>query len=129
MSWHIRVMSIDLIYSSINLKILTNISKYVTSHIKCNTDTSDKNKYLNSIILGVYEKYHKIPDNIGTLRKLKHHKTQFCWICGNSISNNMIIRTLPCQHLFHKRCIDKWLIYNNFKCAQCSECISVQTVS
>jgi hypothetical protein len=116
-------MSVDLIYSSRNLKKLTNITKYITSHIKLNTDTVDKNQYLKSIILAVHHKYHQIPDNIGLIETQKHSQTQCCWICGNNISNTSVSRTLPCQHRFHKRCIDTWLVHNKFECANCQNCI------
>ena len=37
-----------------------------------------------------------------------------CYICYNNIYTNEYVRELNCNHSFHKKCIDKWLI----KCLQ-----------
>lgn len=45
---------------------------------------------------------------------------QFCVICQDHIGNNIIIRTLACDHSFHLHCIDKWFSENT-KCPTCNK--------
>lgn len=56
-------------------------------------------------------------------RKLLKDKTELCCIiCQNTIKPNHVIRNLPlCNHIFHKRCIDKWFKQDkkNMKCPIC----------
>lgn len=35
-----------------------------------------------------------------------------CCICFENIKSNEYIRELNCNHTFHKKCIDKWLLYS-----------------
>lgn len=37
---------------------------------------------------------------------------QVCCICLAKYANNDELRELPCSHLFHKECVDKWLKIN-----------------
>ena len=41
-----------------------------------------------------------------------------CCICLCEYEPNEVVRTLPCLHMFHKKCIDTWLQKN----AICPEC-------
>jgi hypothetical protein len=41
--------------------------------------------------------------------KCKSEKVD-CSICCNSVKYNEYIRKLSCNHVYHKKCIDKWLI-------------------
>ena len=50
------------------------------------------------------------------------HKT--CVICCENFIANDTIRRLDCLHIFHKNCIDKWLIENNH-CPVCKYEIKV----
>ena len=35
-----------------------------------------------------------------------------CVLCIEPFHNGASLRKLPCNHLYHKECIDKWLIYS-----------------
>lgn len=37
---------------------------------------------------------------------------QVCCICLGKYANNDELRELPCVHVFHKDCVDKWLKIN-----------------
>ncbi|KAL4493495.1 hypothetical protein ABPG72_007503 [Tetrahymena utriculariae] len=43
---------------------------------------------------------------------------QDCSICLNNYLDKEILRVLPCEHRFHRACIDKWLLQNS-KCVIC----------
>ena len=42
-----------------------------------------------------------------------------CSICLESYDENCIIRKLNCSHIFHKDCIDPWLLKESYKCPIC----------
>lgn len=49
----------------------------------------------------------------------KHHSDQTtCVVCMCDFEEQQILRDLPCSHMFHAKCVDKWLkvsiIYTNF---------------
>ena len=44
-----------------------------------------------------------------------------CFICLDDFNDNNIIRKLKCVHLFHKECIDPWLLKENHTCPVCRE--------
>jgi hypothetical protein len=37
---------------------------------------------------------------------------QVCCICLSKFSNDEDLRELPCAHIFHMECVDKWLQIN-----------------
>ena len=41
-----------------------------------------------------------------------------CVICQEMFNINNMVRRLPCLHIFHQKCIDKWL-ESNAKCPTC----------
>lgn len=41
-----------------------------------------------------------------------------CCICLESMKRYQSIKTLPCVHKFHKKCVDHWLRYEMF-CPNC----------
>lgn len=49
--------------------------------------------------------------------KEKHKE---CVICMDEFFKGDTIRYLPCTHMYHKQCIDSWLI-RNFTCPSCME--------
>ena len=62
---------------------------------------------------------------LGSYKKNNNDKLNedLCPIClENFTTNNCVIRELKCGHIFHKKCIDKWL-YNSEK-MECPYCNS-----
>lgn len=41
-----------------------------------------------------------------------------CAVCLSEFERDEHVRTLPCSHLFHVECIDRWLVFNK-KCPVC----------
>jgi hypothetical protein len=55
----------------------------------------------------------------------KHLRCNICSICQNDFIKGEYIRELPiCQHIYHKKCIDKWFSKDlkNMRCPICREC-------
>lgn len=50
------------------------------------------------------------------------HEKQ-CTVCQDDYQDDDDVRILPCGHIFHKDCIDTWLLNYNYKCPVCrKEC-------
>jgi hypothetical protein len=58
-------------------------------------------------------------------KKYSEISTEFntCSICQDELSKDNIIRQLNCNHIYHKECIDKYLLEYSNKCPVCrTEC-------
>lgn len=64
-------------------------------------------KITNKEINNVLGKYEKIKGNDKILENE-------CIICSENFKINEMKRKLPCSHIFHKKCIDKW--FTKYKC-------------
>lgn len=42
-----------------------------------------------------------------------------CSICLDDYEPESKLRRIPCEHLFHTKCLDKWLTENSYKCPLC----------
>jgi hypothetical protein len=56
---------------------------------------------------------------IPTKKYQKTDKYDTCPICLNEYEEGVKIRLLPCEHIYHMDCIDKWLLRNNRFCPVC----------
>jgi len=54
-------------------------------------------------------------------KKYSEISTEFntCSICLDELSKDNIIRQLNCNHIYHKECIDKYLLEYSYKCPIC----------
>lgn len=52
------------------------------------------------------------------LKNDKHINFDYCSICLDNNNENMILRKLVCNHIFHINCIEKWLSENT-NCPMC----------
>ncbi|OMJ10700.1 RING-H2 finger protein ATL77 [Smittium culicis] len=48
-----------------------------------------------------------------------------CLICFDYIQLDDEVRKIPCKHLFHKDCIDKWLTERSDFCPTCRYCLKI----
>jgi hypothetical protein len=46
--------------------------------------------------------------NVGCWRQVAHEQTG-CVVCMCDFESRQLLRTLPCTHEFHAKCVDKWL--------------------
>jgi hypothetical protein len=66
-------------------------------------------------------------DKVSNLEKFsnldKETKTKFdtCSICFDDFKEENIVRQIKCNHLFHKDCIDPWLLKESYQCPVCRE--------
>ncbi len=63
-------------------------------------------------------KYEDIINKIGKSCKKIKNECQ-CTICHEDLKQNQLYRPLPCNHIFHKKCIDQWFKNNNPTCPLC----------
>ena len=56
--------------------------------------------------------------------KLKKFDT--CLICLDEFKEENIIRKINCDHIFHKECIDSWLLNESYKCPLCRNSVIVK---
>ncbi|RKP39597.1 hypothetical protein BJ085DRAFT_5873, partial [Dimargaris cristalligena] len=42
-----------------------------------------------------------------------------CTICLDRFRSGHYVRQLPCKHVFHTTCVDKWLITKSAVCPLC----------
>ena len=42
-----------------------------------------------------------------------------CCLCFEEYSSGDMLRTLPCKHEFHAKCVDRWLLDVNRTCPCC----------
>ena len=48
-------------------------------------------------------------------------QSKTCIFCLDDYNDQSIIRELKCGHLFHKDCIDPWVLNENYKCPICRD--------
>ena len=59
---------------------------------------------------------NSIPDHVC---EGNNHEKNRCSICLSKYIKGSKIKTLSCNHQFHSKCIDKWLLKYNDKCPLC----------
>lgn len=69
---------------------------------------------------------------VNELELLKYEDTDKtideCGICISKYENTDKLRKLPCKHLFHKDCVDNWLVNFNKTCPFCRADITINNI-
>jgi hypothetical protein len=63
------------------------------------------------------ESLKQLPINL--YKDVKSEDNTTCLICMDDMLEKDIVRLLPCKHLFHRLCIDKWIKSESYKCPVC----------
>src|SRR5208282_3690852 len=58
----------------------------------------------------ISENYTEIPHEDAPRSKGRSGSRQ-CTVCTEDFIESEDVRILPCHHIYHKRCIDPWLLY------------------
>lgn len=62
----------------------------------------------------------EIRQTLGSYRKIADSsETSECPICFDNYKAGEYFRKLPCAHIFHKKCVDKWFKESSFSCPIC----------
>jgi hypothetical protein len=80
-----------------------NISKTEENNNKSLEKEIQKNKDNN-----IYDNNENNNDNANNKNDIENNKEE-CTICLEEFKNKQILRKLKCGHMFHIKCIDKWL--------------------
>jgi len=79
--------------------------------------------YYNSVnCIDKYKKRTRL-NRITTVRKLDTltRTSSTCPICIQEYAKNDVIRQLPCDHHFHKTCVDPWIVNYRGDCPMCRQ--------
>ncbi|KAJ0964063.1 hypothetical protein J5N97_029185 [Dioscorea zingiberensis] len=49
-----------------------------------------------------------------------------CCVCLSSLAGGAATRKLPCRHLFHRECVNRWLALCQRTCPLCRICVDTQ---
>lgn len=74
------------------------------------------------IFITKYVQYKKMTKYLKLTKYVEKDEDESCTICLDTFQNREIIRTLICKHIFHKKCIDKW-IKQTERCPNCNQYI------
>jgi len=56
-------------------------------------------------------------------------KYETCYICLADFDKDDTIRIIKCEHIFHKDCIDPWLLKESYKCPVCrSDLLAIDNI-
>nr|CAD1835692.1 unnamed protein product [Ananas comosus var. bracteatus] len=59
------------------------------------------------------------PSGSTELLKLKAEAGEECCVCLSRFGEDEATRELPCRHLFHRACVDRWLLSCRRTCPLC----------
>jgi hypothetical protein len=100
-------------------KVSKTFGKIVRKNLDYFTEDITPEEY---IIDCIKKSYHttKLKQNIGTYSIKKNSKLEYCMFCIENITRKQHIRTLECGHVFHRKCVDRYLFdYNQNTCPCC----------
>lgn len=101
-----------------NKKLSKIFSKEVVKNVNLLTSYTDYESYIVDCIKHTFH-ILKMQNILGKSQKVKD-KFDFCIFCSDYMKVGEFKRTLCCGHIFHKKCIDKYIY--KFYASQCPCC-------
>lgn len=53
--------------------------------------------------------------------RVQSEKPQHCCICLEDLQRNVLVRELPCSHVYHSGCIERWILECSNRCCLCGQ--------
>jgi hypothetical protein len=114
-----------------------------------NTSTRNNKNLLFDFLFGVFTIFSIVPclffchklkkkykGYIKDIKALKNTNTEkikllprspsTCSICIDQFKENEVIRIMPCNHQFHQKCVDPWILNYRKECPLCRQLIHEQ---
>ena len=82
------------------------------------TNEYNPNEYEDVIVTLDDDDYNKL-QSIKYSELNEEEKSKKCSICLVGFENDDMLLKLPCDHYFHKQCIEEWLKEYDYKCPVC----------
>lgn len=104
-------------------RVIVNSSRFLpgTSPPSTSASPSRGNRFDDVKVILQKKELDKHP--VTPYKNIKDKDCISCTICMEEYDDNSLVRKMGCKHMFHKKCIDKWLLEYNFKCPICrAEC-------
>ena len=104
---YLQLIHIMPVYIFVALLILTNLARFPFDPMSF---------HLMPIHDGLSTTLTSSPRSMPPLPKLRMFSTTSppdCAICFEPVLNNTLIRDIPCEHIYHQKCLDTWLEMNS----------------
>ena len=108
-------------FESFDSKVLQKVfCKEITKNINMLDNNCNYESFLESCVNNTVHILN-IQEKLGKSIRAKED-FGYCIFCSEQIKKNEFKRILPCNHEFHKKCIDKWLLkYYSNQCPCCKQ--------
>ena len=107
--------------------IACDVKEYIHQN-QHDANVHSREQFIHNLLSNILNKHRKLPSNVGTRYKYDQVQGQACSMCDHWIRKGMMVRKLWCNHVFHARCADNWLICNELRCPECN-IVSLKNIS
>ena len=97
------------------------IENIFTKQLKHNIKSYDNPKAIVLQTVQETMKHWKYFQETGKATRASINQNMICKCCNEKIKKRQLVRNTICNHTFHKKCLDNWILKDNqSKCPQCN---------